>query len=170
MKRFRTERAGFPGASLIEALIAMGVLAVVLPLVFAVLARSGQSCASARAETRCAWIIPACMAEIEAAHRSAARFLPPLPPGQPIAPPGGVLVLAFAGDGRALGRVARDAYLSGVSRLAGEPVRYLASLHSEPVPALPNMPPLMNLRVTLEFPSASPQAKRQCLDFHSRIP
>lgn len=170
MKPLRSLRANAVGSSLIEVVIAMGVLAVALPLVFAVLASSGQSCARAQAETRCVWIIPACINEIEAAHQGTGRFLPPLPRGQPFPAPGTILALAFAEDGRALGCVAPDAYQTGVSRLANEPIRYLASFHSEPAPPRPNMPPLLNLRLTLEYPSAAPLAKRQHLDFHTRIP
>jgi len=170
MNSLRSFRASTAGSSLIEVVIAMSVLAVTLPLVFAVLARSGQSCVCAQAETRCASIIPACLNEIEAAHQGTARFLPPLTRGQPFPAPGTSLALAFAEDGRTLGCVAPDAYLTGVSRLADEPVRYLASIHGEPAPARPNMPPLLNLRVTLEYPSAAPMAKRQHLDFHTSIP
>jgi len=170
MNPLRSLRASPAGSSLIEVVLAMSVLAVALPLVFAVLARCAQSCACAQAETRCAAIIPACLNEIEAAHQGTARFLPPLARGQPVPAPGATLALAFAEDGHALGCVAPAAYRTGISRLADEPVRYLASLHSEPEPALPNMPPMLNLRVSLEYPSAAPLAKRQRLDFHTRIP
>jgi len=166
MKAARSARA----ASLIEALLAMGVLAVALPLVFAVLARSGQSAAAAQAETRCGWIIPACLDEIEAAREGNARFLPKLTRGQPFPAADQVLALAFAGDGRTLGCVARKDYLTGIDRLAGEPVRYVVSIHAQPAPDQPNTHAMLNLRLTLECPSAAPLAKRRKLDFHTRIP
>jgi len=150
--------------------MAMGVLAVVLPLVFAVLARSAQSRAAAQAETRCVAILPVCMDEIEAAQQGVARFLPPLPRGVAFPAPGACLALAFARDGHALGCVPPGAYLAGIRQLANEPSRYLASFHAEPSAARPNMPALLNLRITLEYPAAAPLAKRAHLDFHTRIP
>ena len=170
MKTPRSLPARIAGTSLIEVLLAMGVLAVALPLVAAVLARSGQGCAAAQAETRCGWILPACLDEIEAAHTGSARFLPDLTRGQSFPAPGDVLVLAFADDGRALGCVGRDAYLSGLGRLRGESVRYLASLRADPAATRPNMQPGRALRVTLEFPAAAPLAKRHHLEFFTRLP
>ena len=61
----------------------MGVLAVAVPLVFAAIAKSGQSAAHARAETRCVWIIPACLNEIEAARDGKSKLIPPRLPGEP---------------------------------------------------------------------------------------
>jgi len=148
--------------------MAMGVLAVVLPLVFAVLARAGQSSAAAQAETRCVAILPVCMDEIEAALQGTARFLPPLTRGVPFPAPGACL--AFARDGHALGCVPPESYRAGVRQLANEPSRYLASFHTEPACTRPNMPAMLDLRITLEYPAAAPLAKRQHLDFHTRIP
>jgi hypothetical protein len=158
------------GSSLIEVLLAMGVLAVALPLVGAVLVRAGQSAAAAQAETRCGWIVPACMKEIEAAYEGKARFLPKLPRNQPFPAAGEVLALAFAGDGRALGRIDRETYHSGGRILADEPIRYLASIHAAPAASRSNITPMLGLRVTLEYPSAAPLAKRRKLDFHTCIP
>ena len=158
------------GSSLIEVLLAMGVLAVALPLVFAVLARSGQSAASAQAETRCVWIIPTCLDEIAAARDGTARFLPKLARGEPFPAAGEVLALAFAADGRPLGCVARDAYLSGLSRLADDPIRYLVSMRAEPAVAQPKSQAMLGLHLTLEFPAAAPLKQRHLLKFHTRIP
>ncbi|MCX6877969.1 MAG: type II secretion system protein [Verrucomicrobia bacterium] len=166
----RSTHATAAGFSLIEVILAMGVLAVALPLVFAVMARSGQSTAAAQAETRCAWIIPACLNEIEAAHAGNARFLPTLTRGQPFPAPGEVLALAFAADGRALGLADPEAYHRGLKNLADEPIRYLASIRTQRSPAQPGGPPMLNLRLTLEYPSAAPVAKRQKLDFFTRLP
>ena len=170
IKPRRPQRWPIAGSSLVEVLMAMGVLAVVLPLVFAVLARAGQSSAEAQTETRCLAILPACMDEIEAAQQGTARFLPALPCGVPFPTPDTILALAFARDGRLLGCVAPAAYLVGIRRLADEPIRYLASLHTEPAPAQPNMPAMLHLRITLEYPPAAPMAKRRHLEFYTCIP
>ena len=168
MKAQRPRRGPGAGSSLIEVLIAMGVLALVLPLVFAVLARAAMSCAAAQAETRCASILPACMNEIEAAQHGTARFLPPLNRGVPF--PAAGATLAFARDGRLLGGVAADACLGGVRSLASEPVRYLATFHTGAAPTRPNMPAMLSLRISLEYPAAAPLARRRHLDFHTSIP
>ncbi|MEI7956095.1 MAG: hypothetical protein WCJ66_13080 [Verrucomicrobiota bacterium] len=169
IKPCRPQRGPLAGSSLIEVLMAMGVLAVVLPLVFAVLARASQSYAEAQAETRCMSILPACMDEIEAAQLGKARFLPALPWGVPFPAPDTILALAFSRDGRLLGCVAPAAYLAGTHRLADESIRYLASLHTEPAPARPNMPAMLRLRITLEYPPAAPMAKRRHLGFYTSI-
>ncbi|MEI6676666.1 MAG: hypothetical protein WCO57_15965 [Verrucomicrobiota bacterium] len=156
------------GASLIEALLALGVLAVALPLVAAVMAHSAQSMAAAQAESRCTSIIPACIQEIDAAHEGKAQFLPRLTRGQPFPASGETLALAFSDDGRALGSVTPEAYLTGTRALADEAVRYLASIRCEA--AAPGTRAMRSLCLTLEYPSAAPATRRKKLDFHTRIP
>ena len=170
MKTRRPERGLRAGSSLIEVLIAMGVLAVVLPLVFAVLARAGQSCAASQAETRCVAILPFCMNEIEAAQQGNACFLPPLTRGVTIPATGACLALAFTKDGRAIGCVEPKTYRAGVHQLANEPIRFLASFHTEPAPTRPNIPAMLTLRITLEYPAAVPLEMRRHLDFFTCIP
>jgi Tfp pilus assembly protein PilV len=158
------------GASLIEVVVAMGVLAVAVPLVFAVIARSGQNAANARAETRSTWIIPACLNEIEAARTGASKLIPPRLPGQPFPADGQFLTIAFSEDGRPLGTIEQKAYATGIKTLADQPVRYLATIRTEPAPAAPGVPPMLNLHLTLEHPAAAPAAQRRKIAFHSRIP
>jgi Tfp pilus assembly protein PilV len=158
------------GSSLIEVILAMGTLAVALPLVAAVMARAGQSSAAAQAESRSAWIIPACMQEIEAAHVGKSRALPTLARREPFPAPGQFLALAFAEDGRALGSVERDAYLTGTRGGGDKPVRYLVTIHCQAAAGPPGPSRMRDLRLTLEYPSAAPATKRRKLDFHTRIP
>ncbi|MEI6655365.1 MAG: hypothetical protein WCP45_11395 [Verrucomicrobiota bacterium] len=168
MKTPGTAPTSARGASLIEALLALGVLAVALPLVSAVMARSAQSMAAAQAESRCTSIIPACLQEIDAAHEGKAQFLPKLTRGQPFPAAGETLALAFTDDGRALGCVKPQAYLTGTRTLADAAVHYLASIRCEA--ATPGTCAMRHLCLTLEYPSAAPAAKRKKLDFHTRIP
>lgn len=172
MIRSHTTRSGLSGASLIEVVIAMGVLAMTLPLLFGVFAKSGETAAAAKAETRSNWIIPACMREIEAARENKSRFLPKREPGVVYPASGETLALAFSADGRPLGKVPARSYETGVKSLAGEPARYLVSIRSELAENKdrPDEPPMLNLRLTLEYPAAVPSNKRRTLDFHSRIP
>lgn len=158
------------GASLIEVVIAMGVLAVSVPLVFAVIAKSGQNSSHARAETRCAWIIPACLNEIEAARSGQSKFIPSRLPGEPFPAAGTLLCIGFAEDGRPLGTIEQAAYDKGIKTLSDEPVRYLATIRSEVAPVKAGSPPMLNLHLIVEHPAAAPARKRQKIDFHSRIP
>ncbi|MCF7733969.1 MAG: hypothetical protein K9N23_19940 [Akkermansiaceae bacterium] len=166
------------GMSLIEVVIAMGVLAVAFPLVFAVFAKSSDSAASAKAETRCSWIIPACMHEIEAGRDGHSRVIAKREPEVPFSASGEVLALAFTGDGRLVDTLPAASYQTGAKSLAGETIRYLVAIRTElaepeagPQPPQPPQPqPMLNLRLTLEYPAAIPAAKRRTLDFHSRIP
>jgi type II secretory pathway pseudopilin PulG len=161
---------------LIEVVIALGVLATALPLVFGTFAKSGESAAAAKAETRCNWIIPACLDEIEAARLGQSRFLPKREPGSPYPPSGETLALAFTDEGLAVAKVPPRAYAAGTKSLNGESVRYLVSIHAEPEPGAAGDPaaagaiPLSTLRLTLEYPAAAPSHKRRTLDFHTRIP
>lgn len=173
MRRFPSVRFARRGTSLIEVVLAMGVLAVAFPLVFAAFAKSGESAAAAKAETRCSWIIPACMDEIEAARSGKSSLIPRRQPGVPFPAAGEALVLAFTDDGRPLGRVSAQAYQGGTRTLAGERVRYLVAIRTEAAlqaTPLPGVPPMLNLQLTLEYPAAAPARKRRSIEFHSRIP
>lgn len=158
------------GASLIEVVIAIGVLAVAVPLVFMVIAKSGQNAANARAETRCAWLIPACLNEIEAARTGSSELIPPRLPGQPFPADGTLLAIAFTEDGRPLGTIEQPAYDKGLKTLADESVRYLTTIRAEAAPVKLGSPPMLNLHLTVEYPAAAPAVKRRKIDFHSRLP
>ena len=150
----------------------MGVLAVAFPLVFAVFAKSGDSAAAAKAETRCNWLIPTCMDEIEAARDGKSRFIPKREPGVPFPAGGEILAIAFTDDGRPVGKLPARSYQTGAKSLAGENIRYLVTIRAEAATAKtqPESPPMLNLRLTLEYPATSPVHKRRTLDFYSRIP
>ena len=158
------------GASLIEVIIAIGVLAVSAPLVFAVIAKSSQNAANARAETRCSWIIPACLNEIEAARTGSSQFLPPRVAGEPFPSAGTLLAIGFSEDGRPLGTVAQSAYDRGLKTLADEPLRYIVTIRAETAVVKAGSPPMLDLHLTLEHPAAAPAIKRRKIDFHSRLP
>jgi type II secretory pathway pseudopilin PulG len=165
-----SSRASVAGFSLMEVVIAIGVLAVTLPLVFAVMVRSSQSTVAAQAETRCAWIIPACINEIMSAYDGKSSCLPTLTRNQQFPLDGDILALAFAGDGHLIGSVERESYTAGIKQLTGQPVRYIVSIHATHTQPQPATSPMLNLRLTLEYPSVAAQANRRKLDFHTRIP
>lgn len=158
------------GASLIESVIAMGVLAVAIPLVFGALAESGKSGMSSEAETRSAWMIPACMEEIQASRAGKPQFFTATTVGQTFPPAGEVWVLGFSEEGKPVGKVDKAVYDKGAKEIGGKPVRYLVSLSSATITPPTGATPMLSLRMSLEYPSTAPVAKRQKLEFYTRLP
>jgi type II secretory pathway pseudopilin PulG len=158
------------GSSLIETVIAMGVLAVAIPLVFGALAESGKSNVSSEAETRSTWIVPTCMEEILASREGKPQFFTATTVGQVFPPAGDVWALAFSAEGKPIGKIAKGVYDKGTKELNGQTVRYIATLSSATTPTPSGATPMLRARITLEYPSALPVAKREKLEFYTRIP
>jgi len=158
------------GASLAEAMIAMGVLAVAIPLVFGVLAEAGKSGLAAQAETRSTWIVPACMEEIQASRDGNPRYFSPTTSGQAFPPAGEVWALAFSPDGQPVGRLSPTLYATGVRELDGRPIRFIASLGSSITPVKPGTALMSRVDISLEYPAAAAAVKRRKLNFHTLIP
>lgn len=165
-----TQKSQTRGSSLIETVIAMGVLAVAIPLVFGALAESGKSGVSSEAETRSTWIVPACMEEILASREGRPQFFTATSVGQVFPPSGEVWALAFTPEGKAIGKLTKGIYDKGTKELNGQPVRYIASISSATTPPTTGLTPLLRTRISLEYPSTAPAAKRQKLEFFTRIP
>lgn len=170
MKPGTPKTAGYHGSSLIETVIAMGVLAVAIPLVFGALAESGKSGMSSEAETRATWIVPACMDEIQASREGRPQFFTATTTGQIFPPAGDVWALAFSAEGRPIGKISKTVYDKGTKELDGQTIRYLATLSSAPTQTPPGGTPMLRALITLEYPSAVPVSKRQKLEFYTRIP
>lgn len=158
------------GSTLIEAVIAIGVLAVAIPLVFGALAESGKTGMSAEAETRSTWMVPACMEEIQASRDGRPQFFTSTTMGQIFPPAGDVWALAFSPEGQPIGKLSKAIYDKGTREISGKPVRYIASLSAKAPTTPTGATPMLNLRISLEYPASSPAPKRQKLEFYTRIP
>ena len=148
----------------------MGVLAVAIPLVFGALAESGKSGMSSEAETRSTWMIPSCMEEIQASREGRPQFFTATTVGQTFPPAGDVWALGFSAEGKPVGKVSKADYDKGTKEIDGQPIRYLIALSSETTPVQTGVTPMLRTRMSLEYPSTVPVAKRQKLDFYTRIP
>ena len=161
------------GSSLIETVIAMGVLAVAIPLVFGALAESGKSTLAAEADTHSTWIIPACMAEIQASRNGSPQFFSNTVTNETFPPQGEVWVLAFSKEGLPIGKITQSDYAIGIKQIDRKPIRYLAKLSAEHPPSTEmnlGQTPILRVLISLEFPATSPAAKRQKREFYTRIP
>jgi len=175
MKTPPIRKSGKGGSSLIEVVIAIGVMAVAVPLVFGALAESGKSGMSAEAETRSAWMVPICMDEIRASREGRSEYFTPTVTGQVFPPASEVWALAFSPEGKPLGKVSKADYDKGIKEskdLNGVKVKvqYLTVMSSV-VPKTQTGPtPMLTAKITVEYPSGAPAARRQKLDFFTRIP
>lgn len=158
------------GSSLIETVIAMGVLAVAIPLVFGALAEGGKSGMASEADTRSTWIVPSCMAEILASREGRPQFFTATAVNEIFPPTGEIWALAFSPEGKPIGKITKAVYDKGTKELNGKPVRYIASLSAATTPTASGATPMLRARIALEYPATSPAKKRQTLDFYTRIP
>jgi Tfp pilus assembly protein PilV len=159
------------GSSLVEAIIAVGVLAVAVPLVFATMAESGESGLAAQAETRSSWMVPACMEELQLAMKGRSAFLEEMTPSLEFPVTGGLVALAFTSEGAIAGKVSQNAYERGLRDVDGIPAKYIVSMTGElPDADADDSPQCLSVTLTIEYPAAAPAAKRQKLEFHTRMP
>ena len=170
MKSSTPCRVASRGSSLVEAVIAVGVLAVAVPLVFGALAEAGKSGSSAQAETRATWIVRACMREIEASRDGRPQYFTATATGQTFPPAGEVWALAFTADGSILGKVSKTQCDRGLKELDGRPARYIAVLAATSGNVSPGTTPMLDARISIEYPASASAARRNKLDFHTRIP
>ena len=159
------------GSTLIEVVIAMGVLAVAIPLVFGALAESGKSGMSSEAETRSTWMVPACMEEIKASREGRPQYFTATTTGQTFPTTGDVWALGFSAEGKPVGKIVKAAYDKGLKDIGGVKILYIASISAAAPTSTPSGTiPMLRTRISLEYPAAAPVAKRQKLDFFTRIP
>lgn len=157
------------GVSLVEAMVSIGVLAVVAPLALAALLRANEGGSSARAETRAPLIVETSMSELDMARKGAAEYLPAMLPGEEFGKTD-LLCLAFGGDGKLLGRVDGGQYDSGLEELATREAYYLATLQGSEEEDREGFPTMLTVKVTIEYPAIAPSERRRKMDFHTKLP
>lgn len=163
-------RCGLRGSVLMESIIAVAVLAVAIPMVFGTLAESGKCSLAVQAETRSAWIVSACMEEINASRAGNPQYFSPTVIGQAFPPPSEVWALAFSVDGKLIGKISKDLYDSGIRELDGKRIAYIAAMSAVPASSRPEGANRMRVDITLEYPAASNAMKRAKIAFHTSAP
>lgn len=159
--------SGRSGSTLVESSIAMGVLALAVPLVFGSMAEAGKSGASAEAENRSAWIIPTCLQEIENSRVGKPQYFTATETGQTFPPENEIWALAFSNEGSTVDKITIAQYDRGIKNLNGKSISHLAKISATKAQENDGM---LDLRITIEYPATAPVDKRRTLDFHSRIP
>lgn len=150
--------------SLIEVVVAVGVLAVAVPLGLAAMAKAGMSGVAARAETRAPAMAERCLLELREARRGRSEFFPPLAAGVGFPADGEVLALVFAADGRVIGAVGAADYESGLAELDGRTVDYVAAISGD------RRDGAVTVEVAVEYPVVRRAADRSAIEFHTRLP
>jgi hypothetical protein len=167
MRRATLRANHVTGATLVEAVIGIGVLAVAIPMVYGALAEAGKSGSSAEAETRGTLVIPACMEEIRASRDGRPQYFTATRTGGEFPPSGEVWALAFSEEGKPVGKLSKADYDRGIGEIDGKAIRYIASLEAKKDAADAGM---LKTRISIEHPAATPVGKRGKIDFHTRIP
>lgn len=141
------------GATLMESVIAIGVLAAAVPMVLAGMLEAGRGSEASGAETRAPWIARTSIEEWRAATA-----------GDTAAP----LSLAFSRSGTLVGVIGAGQHADGLRQLDGTDVRYIATVHPPETTSGQESSSSGTLRVAVEYPANAPAASRRTLDFHTR--
>ena len=160
---------GTSGICLMEVVISVGVLAMVIPLVLAVMASCGESERAARAESRSCVMIATCREELREARQGKSELLAGLADGRPFPQGDAVCALAFSESGKVIGAVDPVDYLRGLTVLQGESVGYITSMQGEGA-ADEGAARLMDVRVAFEYPAVAGAGRRKQVVYHIRMP
>lgn len=162
--RYRRRKPAPSGVSLLEAVIAVGVIAVAVPLALSAIGSAGVAGVSARAETRAPGIAEWCRIELEAARRGESQVLDPIDAEQAFPGDEEVLALAFDREGALLARVDAEDYEAGIDRIGSERVFFLAALSGRPDQSG------VVATVSIEYPAVRPVERRDAVAFHTILP
>jgi|GEM_PF-4507755 len=150
------------GFSLVEAVVALGVLAVAVPLGMAALAGAVASDGAARADAVAPGIAAACLEELRAAKHGGGLWLPAVDTGMSLA--GKSWRLGFSPAGEAVGCVEPETDRTGCrdGRMA-----YLAKMECT---GSDEEAGAGTVRVTVGFPAAARAEVRKKVEFVTRLP
>ncbi len=159
------------GLTLMEAVVALGVIAVAVPLILSATAVSTRTRMNAETDTRSAWLARAVQQELTSAWRDLPSPLFPVKPtfptlGSPTAPE----VLLYDADGQFLSRGQASDFLNGVRNNRAV---YLVSLHAQkqnPANLTSTEELLSRVQITVGHPAQGPRPKRIASTYTILIP
>jgi hypothetical protein len=157
------------GSTMVEAVMAIGVLAVALPMMLSVLISSGDSAHATAAEICSLWIVPACMQEVRSSRDGGGEYIQATQRGSVFPPNGQPVMFGFADDGTLIGELDAAAYDAGVHELNGVNVRYVARLTGEVIDRAVDEQLLVNIDIQCEYPAIQPAKYRRKIPFHACI-
>lgn len=167
----RSSRLRHRGLTLMEAVIALGIIAVAVPLVLSATAVSTRTRISAEADTRSAWLARAVQRELTDAWRTLpSAMFTPAPTFPNFASATAPEVLLFDAEGRFLSRGNSNDFTNG-SRNAN--AVYLVSVHSQrqnPANITTNENLLARVQITVSHNAKAPLAKRVPCSYTVLIP
>ncbi|NJM36549.1 MAG: type II secretion system protein [Akkermansiaceae bacterium] len=158
------------GSTLIEAVLAMGILAIVIPLVFGVIAESKKSNFSSKAETFSNWIVPMCIDQIQASRDGRSAYFPATLPQESFPLENEVWALGFSPEGKIVNRITVKDYQKGIVELDQQSIRFIASISTIHIQESADVTPMLHVKINLEYPAAVPAHKREKLAFYTHIP
>jgi type II secretory pathway pseudopilin PulG len=160
MKRGIQQRPGRPGLTLMEAVIAIGIVAMTVPLLVVAMGASVKSRRNAEFDTRAAWIAGQVVDEVRNAWRGGESIFAEQVPAYPVFPGGGdKLYLLYDTEGK-FAKISDEATCSAAVTTKG--VGYVVTLEGlEHRPAgLTLATPMSKLRVVVEAPAQALPAQR----------
>jgi type II secretory pathway pseudopilin PulG len=167
----RTSRHRHRGLTLMEAVIALGIIAVAVPLVLSATAVSSRTRINAETDTRSAWLARTVQRELTDAWRTLpSAMFTPAPTFPNFASATAPEVLLFDAEGRFLARGNGNDYTNG-SRNPN--AVYLVSVHSQrqnPANITTNENLLARVQITVAHNAKSPLAKRIPCSYTVLIP
>jgi len=145
MKTHPTDRQS--GSLLLETVLAVAVMAVIVPVAMMAMAKACKSGQELRAETLGLWAVPACLEEWQATDQPRA--------------------LALSGDGTVLGPLTESQYGVGLAEVEGRRVSYLCGIEEAVTDV--DEHGLRKVRLSLEYPAVAVSAHRRRIEFHTRM-
>ncbi|WP_035607786.1 hypothetical protein [Haloferula sp. BvORR071] len=157
------------GASLVEIMVSIGVLAVVAPLALATLLQAGEGGSTSRAETRSPLIVENCLSELSLARQGLSANLPALQAGREFGKDQ-VICLAFGGDGKLLGKIEGLGYDTGTGKVKDEDAAFLVRLSGVEDKSRSDFPSMLTVKVSIERPAIAASKNRRVMDFYTKLP
>lgn len=155
--RIHSRRRGF---TLMEVVVALGIVAFAVPLILTTLASSSRARLQSENDTRSAWLARDVQQELIAAWSAQQSVINPAPAFPQFANPTTPLVLLYDKEGKFISQGTSDDFSRGH---ATGGAFYLVSLYGEPALASPlkeGTSDLCHLSLSIESPAAARKEKR----------